>query len=307
VSISYLEFREKNQPIFDNVENTDSVSYQLIDLTDLFQKISAIYAFASEHAETSFQNPIIFQIVESALQYGVCVQIRRLADGSQRNEISLYKLINEIRSNCHNWDRQAFVTWDGSPYDATELRRQSEMETSRLIQESIKDGTFAAWTPRGEHEEIERRHSVFDLLSSKPRDVQRSPHDLWDLRFSKDLEQLLANGSKNVTDFANKYLAHRIHFSPESKPSFSVPLQTIEFSICALWKCFNVLNSVFHDSYMSPEIIHQHESFLKLDVPLVNASFGKSFAASYEKIKLRIESDVNQFARGWEQHFLDQR
>lgn len=307
MSIGYAEFREKIRPTFDDIQNTDSISYQLIDLTDLFQKISAICAFAADQPETSFQNPIIFQIVESALVYGVCVQIRRLADGSQRNEISLYKLMNEIRSNCSSWDRESFITWDGRPYDPTELRRQNEAETSRILRESIKDGTFAAWVPRGEHEEIERRHSIFDLISAKPREKQRSPNDLWDSQFSKYLGKILARGSADVTDFANKYLAHRIHFSPERKPEFSVSLQKIESAICALWKSFNVLNSVFHDSYTSPDVIHQYEMFQKLDVPLVGRSLEENFVASYEKIKARIETDVNQFARGWEQEFLNQR
>ena len=88
--LSYGEFRSKWSDKFDAIENPDSISYQLFDLTDLFQKIAAIYAFAAKHKNSSFHNSIIFQIVESALVYGVCVQIRRLADGRQPNELSLY-------------------------------------------------------------------------------------------------------------------------------------------------------------------------------------------------------------------------
>lgn len=234
--MDYAAFREKIRPIFHDVKNEDSISFQLFDLTDLFQKISAIYAFASAQTETSFQNPIIFQVVHSALVYGVCVQIRRLADGSQHNEISLYKLVSEIRSNYRGWNRQSFVTWDGQPYDPAELRRQHQAETDRLLSERLQNGTSAAWIPIGKHEEIERRHFVFDLLSAKSKDAKRSPSDLWGPQFAKYLTKLLSEGSADVTDFANKYLAHRIHFAPERKPEFSVPLEKIESAICSLWK-----------------------------------------------------------------------
>jgi hypothetical protein len=163
--IKFKEFRTKLDEQFSTFTNVNSVAYQLIDLTDLFQKIAAIYRYAQNHSNTSFQNPIIYQLVESSLFYGVCVQIRRLADGGQPNEISLFRIVKELQSNSKNWTRHDFVTWDGTPYDATPLRLEYQTEIDRLTRENLENGVSTLWVPTGGHETIEYRHKIYDVLS----------------------------------------------------------------------------------------------------------------------------------------------
>jgi hypothetical protein len=240
-TIEYVDFRRGIASYFDNIENPDSVSFQLTDLTDLFQKIATVYAFAKKQSESSFHNPIIFQIVESSLFYGVCVQVRRLADGSQKNEISLYKILQEIKNNCGRWTRGQFVTWDGEPYDASNLRQEHEAEVAKIFAANRKGNVSVAWIPRGEHETIERRHQIFDLISNRKNESERSPNDVWSPRIAVYLLDILAESAKNIVHFSNVYLAHRIFHPPERKPEFNISLSEIETCICGLWKCFNVL------------------------------------------------------------------
>jgi hypothetical protein len=304
-AVRYEDFRRRIENIFDNIENADSVSYQLIDLTDLFQKIAAIYAFAKDNHESSFHNPIIFQVVESALFYGVCVQIRRLADGSQTNEISLFKILQEVKANSRGWTRESFVTWDGNVYDASNLRREHEAEVSKLLAANSKNGVSSAWIPRGKHEVTERRHEIFDLLSNSKKGNERSLSDVWGPRIASYLLGILEQSAKNVVHFSNVHLAHRIARPPGRNPEFNISLNEIESCICGLWKCFNVLNSILNDSYTSPEVIHQYDLFEFLDLALVTTDHEAGFISQYELLKDRMEKNVNAFAGVWEEHFLN--
>jgi hypothetical protein len=304
-AVRYIDFRRRTENVFDNIENSDSVSYQLIDLTDLFQKIAAVYSFAKDNHESSFHNPIIFQVVESALFYGVCVQIRRLADGSQRNEISLFKLLQEIKANSGGWTRESFVTWDGNAYDASNLRREHEAEVSELLAANSKNGVSSAWVPRGRHEVTERRHEIFDLLSNGKKGTERSPSDVWGPRVASYLIGILEQSAKNVVHFSNVHLAHRIARPPGRNAEFNISLKKIESCICGLWKCFNVLNSMLNDSYTSPEVVHQYNLFEFLDLALVTNDHEAGFISQYDLLKDRMENEVGAFARVWEEHFLN--
>ena len=175
-----------------------SISHQLVDLTDIFQKISAIYAFARANQSTSFHNPIVFQIVESALHYGVCMSIRRLADGSQKNEVSLFRLVGEIRSNCEHWNRAEFITWDGSPYDSSNLRSEHQREEQRIIHDMIARGETGGWLPIGKHEEVDRRHRIFDLVSGTCNPETRSEHECWQTKLPQYLGRLLQGSAREV-------------------------------------------------------------------------------------------------------------
>jgi DNA-binding ferritin-like protein (Dps family) len=302
-AVRYEDFRGRIENIFDNIRNSDSVSYQLIDLTDLFQKIAAIYAFAKDNHESSFHNPIIFQVVESALFYGVCVQIRRLADGSQRNEISLFKILQEVKANSGGWTREEFVTWDGSAYDASNLRREHEAEVSEILAANYKNGISSAWIPLGKHEVTERRHEIFDLLSNSKAN-ERSPSDVWGSRIASYLIEILEHSAKNVVHFSNVHLAHRIARPPGRNPEFNISLKEIESCVCGLWKCFNVLNSILNDSYTSPEVTHQYDLFEFLGLALVTADHETGFISQYDLLKDRMENEVSAFARIWGRTFL---
>jgi hypothetical protein len=301
--VAFADFRRRLDRIFGGIETQHSVAHQLVDLSDLFQKIASIYAFAREHKNSSFQNPIIFQVVDSALTYGVCIPIRRLADGTQHNEISLFKLASEMNANCTNWSRQEFLTWDGGEYDPTALRGQHEKEVSQILGKAIADGKNAAWLPIGPHEEIVRRHLLFDYISDAP-DSQRSPTDVWKQKVPIYLLNLLTKSTSEIVRFANTYLAHRVLFPPHRKPEYNVSLNTIELCITTLWNCYNIINSIFYDSYMTPDIVHSLSSFEKLDLALVNQSDETAFVEEYERIKSRMEKSVNLYCRDWQSECL---
>jgi hypothetical protein len=300
--INYADFRRYLDQIFGGIENQNSITHQLVDLTDLFQKIAAIYDFAKSNEGTAFQNPIVFQVVESALIYGVCIPIRRLADGSQKNEIALYKVANEIRANCQNWTRHEFLTWDGGDYDHRTQQSHHEIEVSKILSKAIQDGTNAAWIPVGAHEEILRRHNVFDRLSGSVGHP-RKPSDSWKLDFAKFVLNILEKSAGDIVFFANTHLAHRVQFHPDRVPEYNVSLNTIESCIAALWNCYNILNSVFHDSYMTPDIVHSLNSFQSLSLPLVPEASEEAFIGKYEQIKNRMENVVNLFNRQWQQQY----
>ena len=296
--LNYADFRKRIDPIFDVMEDTNSISYQLIGLSDLFQKIATIYKFALEHPNSSFHNSIIFQVVESALLYGVCVPIRRLADGGQINEISLFKIVHELKGSCIHWTRKEFVTWDGQSYETSELRRQHREEVDRLLKDNMKKGILAAWVPRGEHEESDRRHETFDLLSKTSSPSLRSPSDRCDLNFPNYLLSILHANTRNVSQFANRHLVHRVHLRDQI-PQFNVSLKTIEETINSLYYCFNILNSVFTGGHMSPDLVHQYDIFDKLSLALVEEADQQAIADEYEIIKARMEAAVNAHDRTW--------
>jgi hypothetical protein len=306
MKIGFVQFRKNLDEIFGSTKHRNSVAYQLIDLTDLFQKISAIYEFARKHKNTALQNPIVFQLVESALVYGVCMQIRRLADGCQPNEISLYKLANEIRANCVQWSRIDFVTWDGKPYDPSNLRAEHELEINRIISEWTKNGKSGGCLPTGKHEEIDRRHRIFDLLSSVSSE-HRPETEVWTRRIPNYLLEMLKRNAGEIVDFANVYLAHRIHFLPNRMPEFDVSLAKIEQCIASLWKCYNVLNSIFYDTYMTSNIVHSLSSFDGLRFPFVDQNDLPDLIQSYETTKERMEATINIHSREWEADFMSER
>lgn len=303
MTTSFIDFRKKFDDLFLSMNNRNSVAYQLVDTTDLFQKISCLYRFGATHQHSALQNPTIFQVVESALFYGVCMQIRRIADGKQKKEISLFKFVSEIRSNCKNWTRQDFVTWDGLPYDSSQLRIEHEKEVQRIFSESIAAGKSATWLPIGKHEEVDRRHSIFDLLSNTSAS-KRAVNDICRPKTPDYVLNLLGDSAGDIIDFSNQYLAHRINFSPEREPEFDISLQKIEDSIIALWKCYNILSSIFRDSYMTPDIVHSLNSFNYLEMAVANKEEQKEMIAGYEEIKSRMESIVNRHSREWKSKFI---
>jgi hypothetical protein len=301
--LGYAEFRKHFDQIFDGVDRTHTVAHQLVDLTDLFQKVSAVYAYAQTHSDTSFHNPIIFQIVESALYYGVCIPVRRLADGSQRNEVSLFRLVAEIRSNCRSWTREQFVTWDGAPYDPSALQAEHRLAENRIIKEHMDRGEHGFWLPIGKHAEIFRRHSLFDLLSGTQTIEVRSKEDHWTEDAARYLSEVLKEGSKDVVHFANTYLAHRVLFPPDRQPQYKTPLSVVERAVIALWRCFNVLNSMFRDSYMTPDIAHSLSSFNNLHLALVSKGTERSMLDAYELVKKRMSTETNDYSNNWQSEF----
>jgi len=282
-------------------DQQNSVCYQLFELTDLFQKISAIYKFAALHEDTSFQNPIIFQIVESALTYGVCVQIRRLANGRQPNEISLFKITNALKSQCRNWTRLDFVTWDGSPYDSAKIRQAHQEVERELTSQMIAGGERSGYLPIGKHEEIERRHQIFDILCNKRDNVPRRPDDKWKPDLPNYLLNILQKDTDEIVAFVNRYLAHRIQ--PTKQAQFNISLEKVRTCITALWKCVNVINSIFYDSYTTPDIIHSIGSFDSLELPLVPLSRINELVQFYETVKGALERETNTHASDWPSEF----
>lgn len=199
------------------------------------------------------------------------------------------------------------MTWDGTAYDSSELRRQHEEETSRILSENMKNGILASWIPIGGHEEIDRRHNVFDVLSGSPSSTERSEHNTWKPDVAGYLLQVLGESSKDVVNFANQYLAHRIHFTPERKPEFAVSLTQIENSVSSLWNCFNVLSSIYRGGYSTPDIVHQFNIFENLNLPLVEADLEQKFDEEIETVKIRMENKTKTHMKTWEQDLLCRR
>lgn len=299
----YSDFQQDLQRTFDTVGHADSIAYQLLEVTELFQYIAAVYAFGAQRRESSLQNPIIFKIVESSLNYGVCVPIRRLASGGQSREISLFKLVSEIKTHCATWDRYSFVTWDGKLYDPVPVRQTYQTEVDRILRENMQKGILASWIPIGEHEEIERRHVKFDFLSGVQDKNSRSPDNKWSPAFATHLLKLLNASSEEVVSFAHRYLAHR---QDGERPEFNVSLATIEKAIVALWNCFNALQDVFNGGYMTSEITHLHDIYENLEFALVPNDFQSDFISAHDTVKARMDEKIRGEAKKWETDFLSQ-
>jgi len=301
MEINYSEFRRRLTKAFANEQN--SISYQLLEITDLFQKISSIYKFAQNRKDTSFQNPIIFQIVESALIYGVCVQIRRLANGKQRDEISLFKTITEMRTHCGQWTREAFVTWDGASYDPTALRQAHRELERQIISRAIESGSFGGWLPIGNHEEIERRHRIFDLLSGKEDGATRFKMDTCKPDLCNYLLRALKKDTHQIVKFANTFLAHRVQYAPDKQPDFDISLGKVRSCVISLWKCANVMNDIFFDSYTTPNIVHSLNAFDKLEMPLVSPALASEMLKIYESVKDTMERETSMYTLNWQAEF----
>ena len=250
---SYSEFRKYFDQTFK--DHKDSVSQQLFSLTDLYQKVAAIYKFAGEHKNTAFKSPLIFQMVETALFYGVCLQIRRLVDGGQKNEISLFKILQEFKTECVSWRREEFVTFNGLPYDPTELKKQHLDEEQKILERHLREGRTGGWLPIGKHEEVYRRHRMFDLMCGIAPN-NRAPNDTADNKLPIFLLNTIPSNSEAIIRMTNTYLAHRILYATGQAPNYRISVSDVEDCVSKIWMVFNVLNALFYDNYTTPQIIH---------------------------------------------------
>jgi hypothetical protein len=148
---------------------------------------------------------------------------------------------------------------------------------------------------------------MFDLLSNLPSPGQRCEQDTWKPDVAEYLVHILRQSSKNVIDFANKYLAHRVHFAPDRKPEFTISLKQIETSVLSLWNCFNVASSIFYDGYSTPSIIHQYDVVENLSYPLVGKDIEQQFVDEFEAIKDRMEKNAMTHSKEWQQELLRRR
>lgn len=212
-------------------------------------------------------------------------------------------MTNEILTNCEHWSRKYFITWDGEQYDSKELRAAHEKEERRILAEMTERGESSGWLPIGKHEKVDQRHAMFDFLSSVSSKC-RSERDVWNRRVPEYLLGILKSSAAEIVKFANVHLAHRVHFPPERRPAFNVSLEEIEQSIISLWTCYNSLNSIFNQSYMTPDIIHSLGMFDRLQLPLVDANTEDELIQFYEAIKTRMESATNKHSFEWQSLLL---
>jgi hypothetical protein len=180
---------------------------------------------------------------------------------------------------------------------------EHRLAENKIIKEHLERGERGFWLPIGKHEEIFRRHSLFDLLSGTPTTEARSKEDRWTDDAARYLSELLKEGSKDVVHFANTYLAHRVLFPPDRQPQYKTPLSAVEQAIIALWRCFNVLNSMFRDSHMTPDIVHSLGSFNNLHLSLVSKQTERSMLDSYELVKKRMATETSDHSNNWQSEF----
>ena len=211
----------------------------------LFRTINEARRLAVEQPTRSVEfNASVLGLFDKGFATAQLMAIRRLVDRG-RDVISLHRLIRDITKKRHLITREAYVAYDGLPYDyepihARYLRRlaRDKKEPGEPVTGQMPSKGPNAWF------RSEKLHRQFDNLSGKsPSERQRI--DLINKRNFRDLSMRLKNCA-NMEKTATEAIAH----IPDTKrrpsrargPSYDITLNNIEKAQQALCEVVTIID-----------------------------------------------------------------
>ncbi len=211
----------------------------------LFRTINEARRLAVEQPKRSVEfNALVVDLFDKGFATAQLMAIRRLVDRSS-GVISLHRLISDITQKRDLITREAYVAYDGLPYDYEPVKARYVARVPRESEE--RGGPVTGQMPsKGPKAWLrsERLHRQFDKLSGKsPSERQRI--DLINKRNFRDLNARLKNCA-NMEKTATEAIAH----IPDTKrrpsrargPSYDITLKNIEKAQRALCEIVTIID-----------------------------------------------------------------
>ena len=211
----------------------------------LFRTINEARRLAVERPRHSVGfNALVIGLFDQGFATVQLMAIRRLVD-RRSDVISLHRLINDITEKKHLITREAYVAYDGLPYDYEPVQAQRLRRLVRNLEERGGPSTVQmpskgpkAWLAS------QRLHRQFDKLSGKsPSERQRS--DLINKGNFRDLNTRLENCA-NMEKTATEAFAHipdpNRRPSRARGPSYDITLRNIEKAQRALCEIVTIID-----------------------------------------------------------------
>lgn len=158
----------------------------------------------------SAQNGLIGQLLDDGFVATQALAIRRLQESASKEDakqvISLKRLLQDIAANRAIITREAYVCFDGAPFDPSVTR-------------PFEPGV--TWRALDKHDFSADAHRTFDMLSGTDAD-NRSRGDLIAPDYLGALFKRFEDAAvKEVADFATKFIAHSADQTSRSTSSIS--------------------------------------------------------------------------------------
>lgn len=160
-----------------DISKTNSIALQLTNITwdiTCFKILDEAARLAPEATEGGKQlNGAVFNLLSRCFTKGLMSDIRKLVDNGKGN-ISLRRLLEQIKSGRRLFTRQLILAAEGIDYDPSEANRRE----TEFVQEQMLQGKTFFHGPNYEDssERITSRHEQIDFLC-RTRPDRRKPTD----------------------------------------------------------------------------------------------------------------------------------
>ena len=158
--------------------------------------------FAIGDENSCLNNVLLTEALVEGHVAGQLLAIRRLMDDSNKDVISLRRLVKDVRRNFHLFTRENYVCFDGSPYDYKAVLQQE------LIEHAGERFFWGDTSGPRAHGTSQLAHQQFDRLSGiSPSN--RTREDRLPASLLRAIEGWLdASGADGLAKWSHAYLAH---------------------------------------------------------------------------------------------------
>ncbi|MDR6292870.1 hypothetical protein E9232_005415 [Inquilinus ginsengisoli] len=226
--------------------------------------------FASLNDENPLNNYVMVDLILGGYVARQTLAIRRLMEQTQKDRISIRRLVSEIKRNFSLFTRENYVCFDGLPYDYEAVRH------ARLLNYTKGQSQAGVWVPTAGPEadgSSESAHVQFDRLAGIDP-ASRSREDCLPLSLITTIEKWLEDsGADDLAKWSDAYLAHS--GGPESRrktPDLKITADKFTKAIKGLVRVTEAISACLlfaggRSGSLMP--VAQFDLFEKLDKPIV--------------------------------------
>ncbi|MBS7544024.1 hypothetical protein [Ancylobacter oerskovii] len=251
---------------------------------------------AARNSGTVSVNASLMRMVDEGFVATQVLAIRRLREPPSRDAnkqvISLKRTLLDITTHLHLFTREAYVCFDGLPYDP-EPGRTAYFEWAK----AQPNGAGMTWLSTSGPEAWTtscRLHDAFDHLSGTTPSTRNREDTIRPEVLTFIDQQLEDSGWKDISDFANKFVAHSADRHSRSliqPPRLGVSLNELERCHRAICQVTSViLSTILYDSSYGFFPVPQFDALEHLERPLIETDDMGALVALWDSNIARVGS-----------------
>ena len=271
---SLEKFREKRAEWVKwfGVDEANTIAEQIYSMMwgdAAYRSLVEAYRFSSENNPTAHENGMLAGLLYDGYLANQMLAIGKLID-KDREVISLRRLFDEIKENCHLFTRENFVSHDGLPYDYAKVREselQRRIAENRLnkVEKGHREGPKAYGTS-------ELMHKAFDKISSIDSAIRRRK-DLIDERIYEQIERLFGDVAfSKIKAYRDKFIAHAANQESRERIQQNPHHDDLIEAHKAILKITRKIADIFGTGIGYPVPKAQYDVFENLGKPLIPSS-----------------------------------